>query len=166
MQVENIQKSIFNFEPPEERIKRGNLVIALSKVEPSNFRKNHQLDFTGPYFVTQIRDKNRLILQHALSGAKLKKSMKLVQKLSVDKQLYSRFKEGLVNMKRGVLQLSDPHDNIESILQRNAENDKKLIEILDKNIDISEGKESEIEVQNRDNNRYSLRQRKKANYKN
>ena len=58
MQINNIQKSVLTYTPPEDKIKRGDIVIALSKVEPSYFRKNNQLDFTGPFFVDQIRDKS------------------------------------------------------------------------------------------------------------
>ena len=39
MQINNIQKSVLNYTPPEDKIKRGDIVIALTKVEPSYFRK-------------------------------------------------------------------------------------------------------------------------------
>ena len=162
MQINNIQKSVLNYTPPEDKIKRGDIVIALTKVEPSFFRKNNQLDFTGPFFVEQIRDKNRLILKHILTGAKIKKSIKLVQKLKVDTETYKSFKNGLVNMRKGILSLEGNSEQIKNILESNAKNDEKLKSILDKNDQMLVNEPIILENENKN---YNLRQKKKINYR-
>ena len=66
-----MQKSDLNYTPPEENIKIGEIVIVLSKMKPSFFQKNNQLDFTGPFFRKSNKGKNRLILKQILTGAKI-----------------------------------------------------------------------------------------------
>ena len=91
-----------------------------------------QLDFTGPYIVHQIRDSNRAVLRHIVTGDKIKRSLKLIQKLNLDPEMYKLFKNNQADLKRGILTLPKSIDNkkIESILKDKAKSDNALNDIF------------------------------------
>ena len=175
MQINNFHNQILNYHPPTLRIRRNDIVIALSKTEPSNFRKNMQLDFTGPYIVQQIRDLNRAVLRHIVTGDKIKRSLKLIQKLNLDPETYKIFKNGQAEIKKGVLSLPQKIDKqkMESILKEKAKCDEELVDILKTEPienSLSEDKqdiiEKDIPILKSDQNQpkgYNLRPRKNYN---
>ena len=68
-----------------------------------------------------------MILKHILTGANIKKSKKLVEKLKVDTQTYRNFENGLVNMKNGISGL-EGSKQLKDILESKAKNDKNWSE--------------------------------------
>ena len=71
-------------------------------------------------------------MRHIVTGDKIKRSLKLIQKLNLDPETYKIFKNGQAEIKKGVLSLPQKIDkqNMESILKGKAKCDEELVDIL------------------------------------